>query len=58
MITNRRNKECITFHLSYSYLNGSRVLPLSIRYASLAFRLNSLLDLISSSGISVMSLAE
>ena len=20
MITNRRNKECITFHLSYSYL--------------------------------------
>ena len=38
--------------------NGSRVLPLSIRYASLAFRSNSLLDLMSSSGISVMSLAE
>ena len=38
--------------------NGSRVLPLSMRYASLAFRRLSLLDLISSSGISVMSLAE
>ena len=38
--------------------NGSRALPLLMRYASLAFRLNSLLDLMSSSGISVMSLAE
>ena len=37
--------------------NGSRVLPLSMRYASLAFRTVSLLDLISSSEISVMSLA-
>ena len=38
--------------------NGSRVLPLSMSYASLAFRSLSLLDLMSSSGISVMSLAE
>ena len=38
--------------------NGSRVLPLSMRYASLAFRTLSLLDLMSSSGISVMSLAQ
>ena len=37
--------------------NGSRVLPLSEKYASLAFRLLSLLDLMSSSAISVMSLA-
>ena len=36
--------------------NGSSVLPLSIRYASLTFRTPSLLDLISSSGISVISL--
>ena len=36
--------------------NGSRVLPLSMRYASLAFRTLSLLDLMSSSEISVMSL--
>ena len=55
MITNRRNKECITFHISYSLPNGLRVL-LSMRYASLAFRTLSLLDLMSSSGISVMSL--
>ena len=38
--------------------NGSKVLPLSMRYASLAFRTLSLLDLMSSSKISVMSLAE
>ena len=38
--------------------NGLRVLPLSMRYASLAFRTLSLLDLMSSSGISVMSFAE
>ena len=38
--------------------NGSIVLPLSMRYASLAFRTLSLLDLMSPSGISVMSLAE
>ena len=38
--------------------NDSRVLPLSMRYASLAFRTLSLLDLMRSSGISVMSLAE
>ena len=38
--------------------NGSRVLPLSVRYASLAFRTLSLLDLMSSSEISVMSLAQ
>ena len=37
---------------------GSRVLPLSMRYASLRFRTPSLLDLMSASGISVMSLAE
>ena len=37
---------------------GSWVLPLSMRYASLGFRTPSLLDLMSSSGISVMSLAE
>ena len=55
-------RECITFHLS-SYLgikipNGSGVLPLSMSYASLAFRTLSLLDLMSSSGISVMALTE
>ena len=39
--------------------NGSRALPLSMSYASLAFRSLSLLDLMSSiSGIIVMSLAE
>ena len=38
--------------------NGSRVLPLSMRYASLAFRTLSLLDLMNSSEISVMSLAQ
>ena len=38
--------------------NGSRVLPLSMRYASLAFRTLSLLDLMSSSEISVMSLVQ
>ena len=38
--------------------NGSIVFPLSMRYASLAVRLLYLLDLMSSSGISVMSLAE
>ena len=38
--------------------NGSRVLPLPKRYASLAFRKLTPLDLMSSSGISVMSLAE
>ena len=38
--------------------NGLRVLPLSMRYVSLAFRTLSLLDLISSSAINVMSLAE
>ena len=38
--------------------NGSRVLPLSMRYASLAFRTLSLLDLMSASEISVMSLAQ
>ena len=32
--------------------NGSRVLPLSMRYAYLAFHTLSLLDLVSSSGIS------
>ena len=37
---------------------GSRVLRLSMRCASLAFRALSLLDLMRSSGISVMSLAE
>ena len=38
--------------------NGLRVLPLSMRYAPVAFRALSLLDLMSSSGIikSVMSL--
>ena len=36
----------------------SRVLPLSMRYASLAFRTLSLLDFMSSSEISVMSLAQ
>ena len=36
---------------------GSRVLPLLIRYASLAFRTLSLLYVISSSGISVMSVS-
>ena len=41
----------------YSLPNGLRVL-LSMRYASQAFRTLSLLDLMSSSGISVMSLAE
>ena len=38
--------------------NVSRVLPLSMRYASLAFRTLSLLDLMSSSEISVMSLVQ
>ena len=55
MITKRRNKDGITFHLSYFIPNGSRVLPLSMRYASLAFRTLSLLDLVSSSGMSVIS---
>ena len=59
MITNKRNEDCITFHLSYWYhWEGSRVLLLSMRYASLAFRTLSLLDLMSSSGISLKSLAE
>ena len=34
MITNRRNKDCITFHFFF-IPNGSEVL--SMRYASLAF---------------------
>ena len=38
--------------------NGSRVLTLSMRRASLAFCTLSLLDLMSSCAISVMSLAE
>ena len=38
--------------------NGSRLFRLSMRYVSLAFRTLSLLDLVSSSGISVMSLAD
>ena len=38
--------------------NGSRVLLLSMRYASLAFRTLSVVDLMSSSEISVMSLAQ
>ena len=55
-------KKCIKFHLS-SYLgikipNGSGVLPLSMRYACLAFRTLSLLNLMSSSEVSVMSLVE
>ena len=37
---------------------GSRVSPLSMRYASLRFRTPSLLDLMSYNGTSVMSLAE
>ena len=60
MITNRRNKDCIISYISpFSFIpNGSRVLPLSMRYASLAFPRLYLLDIISSSGISVTSLAE
>ena len=54
MITNRRNKDCITFHLSYLCLMVQELM----RYDSQAFRTLSLLDLISSSGMSVMSLAE
>ena len=35
MITNRRNKDCITFHLSYSYLmvhsaNDITIIPLEL----------------------------
>ena len=30
MITNRRNKECITFHLSYSYLLVQEVFLLKV----------------------------
>ena len=58
MITNKRNKDCVTFHLFYLIPEGSRVLPLLLRYACLAFRTLSLLDLMSTSGISAMSLAE
>ena len=58
MITNKRNKDCIIFYLSYLIPEGSRLLPLLLRYASLAFRTLSLLDLMSSTEISVMSLAE
>ena len=61
MIRNRTNKDCITFHFSYLYrlyLKVQDFVPLSMRYASLAFHTLSLLDLTSSSGISVMSLAE
>jgi len=56
-MTSRRNKDCITFHLSYSYLMVQEFTSLRMRYASLAFRTLSLLDLMSSSGIikSVMS---
>ena len=54
--------EEITNELHFFFLihtsDGSRVLPLSMRYASLALRTLSLLDFMSSSGISVMSLAE
>ena len=48
------------YYISSSLLlpNGSRVLPLSMRYASVAFRTLSLLDLMSSNGISVISLAK
>ena len=55
MITKRRNKDS-SFLILIS--KGSRVLPLSMRYASLAFHTLSLLDLVSSSGMSMMSLAE
>ena len=58
MITIKRNKDCVTFHLSYWYQKVQEFLPLSMRYASLAFRTLSLLDLMSSSGISVIWLAE
>ena len=51
MITNGRNKECITFHLSYWYLMVQEFC-LSMKYAYLAFHTLSLLDLVSSSGIS------
>ena len=56
MITNRRNKDCISYIAPFLFIpNGSRVLPLSMRYASLAFRRLSLfpglLDLISSSEV-------
>ena len=37
------------------YTKGSRFLPLSMRYASLAFRTLPLLDLVSSSGMSYQS---
>ena len=52
-----KNKE---FYISSFLLipKGSRVLPLSMRYASLAFRALSLLVLMRSIGISVISLAE
>ena len=47
------------WHFIFLFIpNGSRVLPLSMRYASLAFSTLSLLHLMSSSGISVTSLAD
>ena len=53
MITKRRNKDCITFASFLFIPKGLRVLPLSMRYAFLAFRTLSLLDLVSSSGMSM-----
>ena len=45
MIKNKRNKDCIAFHLSILYQKPFKSLPLSMRY-SLTFRTLSLLDLI------------
>ena len=57
MITNKRNEDCITFHLLL-IPEGSRVLPLSMRCASLAFCTLSVLDLMSSTGINLKSFTE
>ena len=53
MITNRRNKECITFYLSYSYLMVQE--PLDEACLSSLFSYTSI-RFMTSSGISVMSL--
>ena len=58
MTTKRRNKDCITFHLSYLYLKVQEFYLSWWGMPSLAFRTLSLLELASSSGMSMMSLAE
>ena len=58
MITNIRNIKSVLHFIFLIHTYWLKSFNLSMRYAFLAFRTLSLLDLMSSSGISMMSLAE